>query len=353
MKQPNQRPAFTLIELLVVVALIAVLIGLLLPAVQKVREAANRTKCRSNLRQLGIACHHYEDTYGALPVLYSSSSQLSWTTPLLPFVEQANLFNQYEAVCAAQPPPNNDILRFPWYSAALYPLVTQRLTVAECPSSPRPHFFTATNAAFGSGTYYGGGKFDAAGVDYFACTGASSGNYTALGLSAPGGDLSGPLGPQQATVPAPKKYRLTDTLDGLSNSLIFAEMGGRPWLFLANGKQADASTWPTYAGAYPADGIALTYGFGAWAQNNNYGVGIWTADGKQKWPPATPAPGPCFINCSNYRGVYSFHDVGAHAVFGDGSVHLLTRSLDPTVFLALLTARAGDLIPGESDSFAP
>src|SRR5262245_50632202 len=91
---------FTLIELLVVIAIIAVLIGLLLPAVQKVREAANRTKCQNHIRQLGLALHSYHNSYGGFPQAYNRLSpwaapdnmtRKSWMTLILPYIEQDNL----------------------------------------------------------------------------------------------------------------------------------------------------------------------------------------------------------------------------------------------------------------------
>src|SRR5829696_10024864 len=139
----TKRAGFTLIELLVVIAIIAILIGLLLPAVQKVREAAARTKCQNNLKQLALGLHNYHDANGAFPMARPAATAVShsWPIYVFPYIEQAALYRQYnfavrwDDATSPQVPQNKEIIR-------------TRLPMLECPSGPDRLFDPATDRGF-------------------------------------------------------------------------------------------------------------------------------------------------------------------------------------------------------------
>ena len=157
----DHRMAFTLIELLVVIAIIGILIGLLLPAVNSARDAGRRMQCQNNVKQLVLGCHIFEDATGALPLLYSSSNQLGWITQILPYLELQSLSKQYN-------------FGQPWFDASNAAAVRQRVSTLECPSSPVPHVYTATDPAFAGQGAKPLTTFTVASTDYFAICGASS-----------------------------------------------------------------------------------------------------------------------------------------------------------------------------------
>jgi prepilin-type N-terminal cleavage/methylation domain-containing protein len=333
---------FTLVELLTVIAIIGMLVSLLLPAVQSARESARRAQCATNLKQHGLACQSYASVHRGFPLLYSSSTQLGWITQLLPFFEESNLAQLYN-------------YSQPWFDASNATVITQRIAVLECPTSPVPHSYTATDSGFAGQSANPDTTFTTAGVDYFALAGASSTTTLKSPSTIPAGyfyvypraplttDLSGAFGPQSTT---PALRPLAQITDGLSHTATITEMAGRPWLYLASGQKISVANFPSYVSASSedvVDDIPLDYGWGAWAHNNNLNVGTWSGDG-------TMQGGTCSVNCSNYRGVYSFHSVGANVVFADGSVHMLNQEIDAAVFFALVTARAGEIFD-ESSGF--
>ncbi len=296
--------AFTLIEVLVVVAIIGTLIGLLLPAVQKVREAAHCTHCANNLRNAGLALHHFENVNGRFPpgVVNGPYPQAGVMTEvnhgcwpfLLPYLEQPDLFAQYR-------------WDLNWGDPANEPVVTTQLKILQCPSAAPDRVGSGLSGWPGVGAC----------TDYAPLASVASGLAT-RGLIDAVGNYSGAL-------PTNFMTRFSDIPDGASQTLMVTEQAGRPQLWRA--------------GQAVADGFSSG---GPWASSfNTLAVFGSTADGVTLW-------GPCSINCTNYTNIYSFHPGGANGLFVDGSVHFLNAAIDIRV-LARLVTRAGSEVVGDSD----
>jgi prepilin-type N-terminal cleavage/methylation domain-containing protein/prepilin-type processing-associated H-X9-DG protein len=299
----KKHAAFTLIEVLVVIAIIAVLVGLLLPAVQKVREAASRMKCSNNLRQIGLAIHNYASTSaGSLPDSHRYTAPLyGWMTHLLPYAEQSPLYSQYNW--------STD-----WYNPANAAVVGTDLKMLDCPSNSMANRkVTGTLFSTAINTYPS---------DYHAIFGITSDLIPSV-ISATYPRYGAlPIDEMMDGQVVPGFRRLTDILDGLSNTFFVCEVAGRPYIW-RDGVQAatlnlqDKDSWAAWNGDY-------TRGF--------------TFDGIN-------IPGPCPLNCSNANAIYSFHNAGANCLFGDGSVQFLSQSIDVWVMYSMSTRSGGEVIP--------
>jgi prepilin-type N-terminal cleavage/methylation domain-containing protein/prepilin-type processing-associated H-X9-DG protein len=305
---PSRSRGFTLIELLVVIAIIAVLIGLLLPAVQKVRAAAARMSCQNNLKQLGLAFHNYENTNRTFPASYVFTfpplKSSSWGTALLPYFEQDNLARRYDFNGTITDPGNQAV-------------IITHLKVMQCPAAIANRLYSFTGHIPGINMDL---TWQASATDYGVTSGVLARFYTFNNLHT--ADEHGLL---QFNNPA----KVGDVTDGLSNTIMLGEIAGRPQVYQQGRLVPDAS--PTQGAGWgdPLNGES-------WMAGSLF-------DG-------TGMTGACVINCTNLttRGLYSFHSGGANVLLGDGSVRLLSSGISPGTFAALVT-RAGGEPPG-SDS---
>jgi prepilin-type N-terminal cleavage/methylation domain-containing protein/prepilin-type processing-associated H-X9-DG protein len=288
-RRPN---AFTLIELLVVIAIIAVLIGLLLPAVQKVRGAASRTQCANNLKQLGLALHNFHDGYGGFPPAHQTVPKIhGWIALTLPYLEQDNLYRRYHQDVNWDDPVNDLPAGQSTNSADLKVLL--------CPSAS-----TGRKGSNGRGI-----------TDYTALNEVQNNAFT--GTRPADSTRRGVLGLNV-------RRKLIDITDGTSNTLLLVEDAGRNVLWVSGQRVSGSS------------------GGGAWSNPSGCEITLTgsMADGTK--------PGPCALNCTNNAEVYSFHSGTANVLLADGSVHGLRNNLDIQVLAALVT-RSGREVVNSND----
>jgi prepilin-type N-terminal cleavage/methylation domain-containing protein/prepilin-type processing-associated H-X9-DG protein len=300
---PRRRVAFTLIELLVVIAIIAILVSLLLPAVQKVREAASRLQCANNLKQIGLACHNHHDEKKYLPPGYVASGPYSdgatdtapgwgWAAFLLPYLEHKDLYQQ---INFSQPVQNS-------------PVITALVPVYLCPSDlPPTGPFTITDASLTP-------IAQAAPCSYAATVGSDA------------SDTADPTG--NGVFYRNSRTRLVDITDGDSSTVMIGE---RAWV----------QTMGIWAGA-PSGAICRPGPLNPWQNAIGYAPMLTLAH--NNWINIrTDADGGLDDFSSN-------HLVGANLLFADGSVHFVPNITAPGVvhnsFMALGTRAGNEVIQG-------
>jgi prepilin-type N-terminal cleavage/methylation domain-containing protein/prepilin-type processing-associated H-X9-DG protein len=300
------RSAFTLIELLVVIAIIAILIGLLLAAIQKVRAAAARTSCQNRMKQIGLAFHHHYVDKGHFGIAledggtYTDGVHLPhcFIQGLLAYLDQGTLASRYRM--------NEDV-----GSVNNLPLIRTRIDTLQCPSAPIER--STTNSDYVCPMVFDGVPAAQAGlslgIDRFEPKGRGFWQHPyQVGFYYP---------PPNGVVPLPTPpTRIEQVSDGLSTTMMLVEDVGLQNSYRRAG----------YSDPFPVLGVP--YGGDQWGLTFGVEMSVWCNNS--------------VVNCHNVYQIWSFHPGGCNYLFADGSVHFIRENLNFIVFKALFTREAGD-----------
>jgi type II secretory pathway pseudopilin PulG len=331
------------VELLVVIAIIGVLIGLLIPAVQKARAAASRLQCQNNLHQLAIGLHTYHDTYKQFPQNHRPASAVTgtvrerWLTHVLPFIDQEPLSVRYDETTN-------------WSSATNLPVTSIPISILQCPAAPNPNRVDTdpaqATAGWGATNF---GNVSVAVTDYAGVYGVHpaffAANPTVTNNGNPNGWLTNNL---NASDPFPTK--ITDITDGSSNTFLLVESAGQPYLVQGGVQQGfDLTTHGTNGGGWarPATDVwiigfadkAGTIPGGPYTVNAANGL-----DAGGVYPLTVPTGNA--LGTYGSGQIYGFHPGGANSVLADGSIRFLPANISPAIIAALATRANNDIVPG-------
>jgi prepilin-type N-terminal cleavage/methylation domain-containing protein/prepilin-type processing-associated H-X9-DG protein len=329
-----RRRGFTLIELLVVIAIIAILIGLLLPAVQKIREAAARMSCSNNLKQLGLAMHNYHDVHGKLPPGIGPYGCCwgTWQVYILPYIEQDNMFRVWVNL------GGNDVTATPrrYGDAPNNTVSTKRLKILTCPSdTPNAPLSGITNhnyaVNYGNTSFYqnalngvpfGGAPFSCYPPSWGPATGAMLAFY---GRPFPDHDGQAKFSPPFAGQPQAAIEAITD---GTSNTFMAAEV--------IQGQADDLRGFTWWSGGS---------GFTTWNPPNANAPdvlrgGICNVAATYNIPCTTIATSAL----PNLMAARSKHAAGLNAVYCDGHVAFVSNNIDINIWRATSTSRGGEVV---------
>jgi prepilin-type N-terminal cleavage/methylation domain-containing protein/prepilin-type processing-associated H-X9-DG protein len=336
----RNRHAFTLIELLVVIAIIAILIGLLLPAVQKAREAASRIKCSNNMKQLSLAMHNYHSEQGHLPGAFNTTVPpayagfppyfFSWSAfaYLNPYLEQTNIYNRMDLTQPIYMPPMFNI------SPANQFAVQQVVKLFLCPSDR----MVPVSVAYGEPVI--------GPTNYAVCVGSGTTNG--------GPPFGSPLNSDGMFTGGPG-FKITDITDGSSNTAMISEslLGDGPENF-GGAMPGDPQVVYAYTGFGGQMNDAACAGAGQWNVSNRRGF-MW-ASGEMRcgsynhyYTPNSPNP-DCICNdlttytAFGFRTARSRHTGGVNLGLGDGSVRYVSNSISLASWRAVSTRAGGEVV---------